>query len=211
MINKLIYRFMCAYDSLWRRFHKVEKIDELISISLEKYTGERRELSDGASIEAGDCLAILHFNRECFGDMQNPSRSALRFRRLLVASLVNLAARMKTDPRLGEVKALYGVTWFPPHGEKVGFIIERLPDSFRNRMRQFYFRLLLKVFFPALAARENNRLQPHAFWLTRQSLYQYFSKESLSDEFRIRKARAQSANAPKPEQGPEPEQATSYS
>jgi hypothetical protein len=192
MINKIIYRVMCAYDSLWRRVHRVEKIDELISISLEKYSGERRDLPDGSSILPGDCLAILHFNRECFAKIQNPARSALRFRRLLVASLVSLSARMKTDERLRNVKALYGVTWFPPHGEKVGFIIERLPDSFRNRMRQFYFRLLLKVFFPALAARENNRLQPHAFWLTRQSLYQYFSEESHSDEFRIRKARAAS-------------------
>src|SRR5690606_25624227 len=130
MINKLIYRFMCAYDSLWRRVHRVEKIDELISISLEKYSGETRDLPDGSSIVKGDCLAILHFNRECFGNMQNPARSALRFRRLLVASLVSLSAQMKTDPHLREVKALYGVTWFPPHGEKVGFIIERLPDSF---------------------------------------------------------------------------------
>lgn len=191
MKGTLFYRFMCRYDQLWRRWHKVEKIDQLISLAFEKYTGERRVMNDGTWIEPGDGLAILHFNRECFTESgtsaREYTRSALRFRKLLIESFTHLAARVNEDENFAQVKAFYGVSWLPPHGEKVGFMIERLPDSLLNRVRKFYFRLLLKTFFPVLAARENNRLQPHAFWLTRRNLINYFSKEKRSDGFRINK------------------------
>lgn len=194
MVNTMFYRAMCYYDQLWRRVHKVEKIDELISLSYEHYAGERRQLNDGTWIETGDQLAILHFNRECFANDDTSTRAsvraALRFRRLLLASFAHLAVRMQTDEKLHKVKALYGVTWFPPHGEKVGFMIERLPDSLRNRLRKLYFRLLLKAFFPALAVRENDRLQPHGFWLTRQQLLNYFPEEPLNDESRVNEVRS---------------------
>lgn len=181
MKGSLFYRFMCWYDQAWRRWHNVEKIDDLVSLSFEKHTGERRAMNDGTWIEPGDCLAILHFNRECFtepaANAREYTRSALRFRKLLIASFSRLALRVNSDENLKRVKALHGVSWLPPHGEKVGFMIERMPDSFLNRVRKFYFRLLLKTFFPLLAARENARLQPHGFWLTRQNLLKYFSKE----------------------------------
>src|SRR5690606_21431920 len=186
MSNGLFYRFMCWYDQRWREWHNVEKIDELISLSLGEHKGERRLMSDGTWIEPGDCLAILHFNRECFIPPGNTPRdyvrSALHFRKLILASFGQLSQRIQTDPRLCDVKALYGVSWLPPHGEKVGFEIERIPDSFLNNVRKLYFRLLLKTFFPVLAARENNRLQPHAYWLTRQNLIRNFSGDTATDE-----------------------------
>jgi len=186
MSKGLFYRFMCWYDQRWREWHKVEKIDELISLSLGEHKGERRLMSDGTWIEPGDCLAILHFNRECFIPPGNTPRdyvrSALHFRKLILASFGQLSQRIQTDPMLRDVKALYGVSWLPPHGEKVGFEIERIPDSLLNNVRKFYFRVLLKTFFPVLAARENNRLQPHAYWLTRQNLIRHFSRDNSSDE-----------------------------
>ncbi|HTF85906.1 YkoP family protein [Cellvibrio sp. ARAG 10.3] len=185
-------RIMTWYDTLWRRLHRVEKIDELLSLSYEVYKGERKAMNDDTWLEPGDALAILHFNHECFNAGNNPreyARGALRFRRLLVKSLNHLASRINNEKKFKDIKALHGVTWIAPHGEKVGFMIERLPTTWGNRMRQFYFRLLLKAFFPTLAARENDRLQPHAFWLTRNNLLNYFSEESHTDEFRNRKAR----------------------
>lgn len=192
MSGSLFYRVMSGYDALWRRLHRVERIDELLSLSYEKYAGERKAMNDGTWLEPGDSLAIIHFNHDCFNTGSSPreyARGALRFRRLLVKSLNHLAALMASEARFQHIKALHGVTWIAPHGEKVGFMIERLPASWLNRMRQFYFRLLLKAFFPTLAARENDRLQPHAFWLTRSHLLNYFSEESRTDEFRNRKTR----------------------
>lgn len=185
MAKTPFYRFMCWYDGLWRRWHNVEKHDDLFSYGLEIYKGEHRQMNDGTWLAPGDQLIILHFNRECFinpgTSARDYVRSALHFRKLILASFGLMAKRLQQDEKLREVKALHGVSWLPPHGEKVGFMIERLPDSPLNAFRKFYFRLLLKTFFPVLAARENQRLQAHAYWLTRQNLFNYFSKEARDE------------------------------
>ncbi len=181
MNSTLFYRFMCWYDAWWRRRHGVEKFDELLSFSFEKYTGERRMMNDGTWVEPGDWLAILHFNRECFmNSPANPKeylRNALRFRKLILSSFGQLALDINTNEKFFMVKAFHGVSWLPPHGEKLGFLIERLPDSMLNRIRTFYFKILLKTFFPHLAVVEKNRIQPHAYWLTRKSLLKNFTPE----------------------------------
>ena len=185
MADSMFYRFMSWYDERWRRKHSVEKIDELISVSYEPYAGERKLMNDGTWIEPGDKLAILHFNRECFSQggtgARDYARSALRFRRLITASLAHISQRMN-DEKFKDVKALHGVSWLPPHGEKLGFMIERLPESWLNRVRKFYFRVLLKAFFPTLAARENNRLHPHAYWMTRNNLSKHLPQELNDDK-----------------------------
>jgi hypothetical protein len=186
MEPSLLQRFMYWYDARWRRKHNVEKIDELISLSFEEYRGDRHPMNDGTWIESGDRLAILHFNRECFDQggtsARDYARSGLRFRKLLMNSFTQLATQMNSDERLRDVKAFHGISWIPPHGEKLGFLIEPVPDSLVNTIRKFYFKILLKAFFPTLAARENNRLQPHAYWLTRQHLFKYFSNSLRANE-----------------------------
>lgn len=186
MSQGLFYRFMCHYDRLWRKLHKVEYINDLVSLSLEPWQGERKAMNDGTWIEPGDCLAILHFNRECFMDPgtspKDYVRAALHFRKLILTSFGELAGLLRSEPRFREVKALHGISWLPPHGEKVGFLIEKVPDSWGNRLRNFYFRVLLKTFFPVLAVRHKNGVQSHAYWLTRQNLFTYFSPEATQND-----------------------------
>lgn len=176
MASGLFYRCMSWYDGWWRRRHKVEKFDELISFSFEKFIGQARVMNDGSRIEQGDLLAILHFNRECFSSASHDyMRNALRFRKQIFSSLSQLAKDVSQHEKLQQVKAFHGISWLPPHGEKFGFLIEPLPDSILTRARRFYFRLLLRAFFPQVAVRESQRLQPHAYWLTRRNLLKYFS------------------------------------
>jgi hypothetical protein len=183
MIRKLFYHGMSWYDAWWRRRHKVEKFDALMSFSIEQYTGDKRIMNDGSWIEPGDFLAILHFNHDCFSAAShNYMRNALRFRKLIFSSLSQLAKDLHHQQKWQKVKALHGISWLPPHGEKFGFLIEPLPDSTLTRMRQFYFRLLLKAFFPQLFERESKRIRPHAYWLTRNNLLKHFSGESAQHE-----------------------------
>lgn len=187
MKNAAFYRFMCWYDAYWRRKHGVERFNDLLSFSFETFSGERRMMNDGTWIEPGDHVAILHFNRECFmNSSANPKhyiRNALRFRKLLMSSFQNLAEQIDQHEQLTNVKVFHGVSWLPPHGEKLGFLIERLPDSALNSIRKFYFGILLRVFFPHVSALENKSIQPHAYWLTRQNLMKYFSTGSLDNEY----------------------------
>jgi hypothetical protein len=183
--SRWFYQLMCWYDGYWRRQHGVEKFDALLSFSFEQYAGKRRLMNDESWVEAGDWLAILHFNRECFiGSSAQPKdnlRNALRFKKQLQLSFSHLAIEIKANQKFGRVKAFHGVSWLPPHGEKLGFLIERLPDSPLNQLRKVYFSLLLKTFFPQLVRAENKPIQPHAFWLTRQNLLKHFATEA-SDE-----------------------------
>lgn len=189
MKTTLFYRIMSWYDGYWRRRNGVEKFDDLLSFSFETFSGERRVMNDGTWIEPGDYLAILHFNRECFiNSSPNPQhylRNALRFRKLLLSSFRRLAKDINENEKFVMVKVFHGVSWLPPHGEKLGFLIERLPDSTLNIVRKVYFKILLKVFFPHVAALEKNRIQPHAYWLTRQNLLKHFATEPLDNEFLI--------------------------
>lgn len=191
MKGSLSYRAMSWYDAYWRRKHGVERFNDLLSFSFEKFSGERRVMNDGTWIEPGDDLAILHFNRECFvnssADPQHYIRNALRFRKLLLSSFRHLASNINEHEKLTRVKVFHGVSWLPPHGEKLGFLIERLPNSALTVVRKFYFTVLLKVFFPHVSALENKRIQPHAYWLTRQNLFKYFSTEHQGDESSVNK------------------------
>ncbi|OBP16049.1 hypothetical protein A5320_01055 [Rheinheimera sp. SA_1] len=185
------YQVMCWYDGYWRRRNGVEKFDELLSFSFEQYAGERRLMNDQSWVEPGDWLAILHFNRECFVSISaNPKdklRNALRFRKQLLLSFSHLAKDLTASEKFGRVKAFHGVSWIPPHGEKLGFLIERLPDSPLSRLRKIYFSILIKTFFPHLVAAEKNRIQPHAYWLTRQSLLNNFAAEA-QDEYQLQQS-----------------------
>lgn len=181
MNSSLFYRLMCWYDAYWRRSHGVERFDELLSFSLEKYAGQPCLMNDGSWINPGDWLAILHFNRECFANSSpNPKdyiRNALRFRKLIISSFAQLANVINKDEKFFKVKAFHGISWLPPHGEKLGFRIERLPDSTLNRVRKFYFRILLKTFFPHVATAEKDHIHSYAYWLTREDLIKHFAWE----------------------------------
>lgn len=189
MKNSLFYRFMCWYDGYWRRKHGVEKFDELLSFSFEKFSGKRRVMNDGSWIEPGDWLIILHFNREFFiGSSANPQhsiRNALRFRKLLLSSLGKLAKHIDENEKFKRVKVLHGISWLPPHGERLGFLIEPKPNSIFSFFQALYFKLLLKVFFPHVAVSGKKPIQPYAYWLTRRNLLKYFSPDSQENELLI--------------------------
>lgn len=181
---KIFHQLLSWYDDYWRRKHSVEKFDDLLSFSFTEYDGKKRLMDDGIWIEPGDCLAIIHFNRDCFSNNTNDpkqnARNALRFRRLIFSSLKHLANEINVNEKFQNIIAFHGVSWLPPHGEKLGFIIEKVPDSAINRIRKFYFNVLLKTFFPHLSIFDGHRIEPHAYWLTRHTLLKNFSTSSSS-------------------------------
>lgn len=176
---KIFYRLLCWYDARWRRMNNVEKFDDLLSFSFIKFSGDPKVMDDETWIEPGDCLAIIHFNRECFvnpsNDLRQNTRNALRFRRLIMSSFRQLARDVCDNEKFRDVKAFHGISWLPPHGEKLGFEIEKVPGSISNYVRKFYFTVLLKTFFPYLALQETHRIEPHAYWLTKQVLLKNFA------------------------------------
>ena len=165
--TSILQRLFRAYDRAWRRRHNVQPFDKVLSLAVEPYRGQPRTLADGTRLEPGDRLGIIHFNHNGFSVDRNRMRAALQFRRDLANSLRQLAKRLDSDPELGTIKALYGESWIPPHGRKVGFIVEPLPKTWRTRLQHRYLRLLLWMQFPHLV-RRNRDTWLHAYWLTRR-------------------------------------------
>lgn len=162
----LLQRLFHAYDRAWRRRHNVRPFDKVLSLAIEPYRGKPRTLADGTRLVPGDPLGVIHFNHDGFSRDGNRVRAALQFRRDLANSLQKLAQRLECDPELGAIKALYGESWIPPHGRKVGFMVEPLPKTWRTRLQHSYVRFLLWMQFPHLAQR-NRDTWLHAYWLTR--------------------------------------------
>lgn len=171
-----------AFDSLYRKWHRLQAIDDFLLIEIRRWRGARQSCDDGTQVAPGDTVAILHFNNGYLRQIHERAARgghppSLAFGIHLIRSLQGLATRFADDPALAEVSAITAVTWFKPHGGSIGFHAEPLPPGFRTTLLRLHFRILLAALFPGLARRENRRLQPHRFWLTRRQLFKMLDEE----------------------------------
>ncbi|MGQ9426674.1 YkoP family protein [Gilvimarinus sp. F26214L] len=176
-MRKALARVFLAFDSCYRLIHRLQPVNEFLFINRAVYRGPRREFADGTTLQPGDPIGIIHFNNRYMsrvqarsGNSQSSKRAAFAFGAALIRSMQALARQVNQSPALGDLKVISGVTWFKAHGEQLGFEIEPLPPGRRQRFLRAHFRLLLTLLFPHLAKRENHRLQPHQFWMTRRQL-----------------------------------------
>ena len=94
--------------------------------------------------------------------------------KLLIGSLVVLAHKSVDDPGYARYPAYCGITWLPPHGEKLGFETEPLPEGDRKKFLMRFFRILVWVIAPAAETRESANLEPIVFWMTRNKLQELY-------------------------------------
>ncbi len=174
----LLNRLFRWIDLAYCRLHGLRPVGPLLYIQPQSYDGPPRRLQDATVIEPGDPVAVLHFNNSGLQQAQqarNSRHGGFVFARLLVSALQSLAEQVRKDPALQQLAGFHGVTWIPPHGARIGFEAQPLPDSWRTRLQGLYFRILLYAFSPATARRVGGRLQPHVFWLSRQQLLEHFA------------------------------------
>jgi hypothetical protein len=165
-------------EALYQRAYKLQPVGPLLYVQEKPYRGPVRRLEGGGSLQPGDPIGIIHFNNTALQRAQRERggpHGGFVFARLLVSALQSLAERVETDPALQRLPAFHGVTWIPPHGRRVGFEAQPLPDTWRNRLLALYFRMLLFAFNPQAARRERGRpLQAHEWWLSREQLQDKF-------------------------------------
>lgn len=164
------------YEAGYHKWHGLVPVDEFLTVKKTLHRGRPRQLRDGTRIEPGDALLTLHFNNRFLARVQrerglrSPRQAVMIFGRAIVRSLRRLHVMLRDDPGYADVVAIQGTTWFRTHGDSIGFESRPLPRSWRKTLLRWHFRLLLKILFPHLAARENGRLEPHEFWLSARQL-----------------------------------------
>jgi hypothetical protein len=157
-----------ACDALYRALFRLRAVGPMLLVGRARYRGAARDFPDGSRLETGDTVGTLHF------DNARIAGAGSGFRRLLRASLEELARLAAQDPVLRQVGVYRGVTWLRPHGRRYGFVAEPLPGGPARRLLQAHFRLLLRAFLPREAG---SAIQPHVFWLTRRQLERHFGGE----------------------------------
>ncbi|RUO28038.1 hypothetical protein CWE12_12480 [Aliidiomarina sedimenti] len=163
--------YLC-YDRAYRRWHKLEPVDDFLQVKKQLYQGEPQVFRDGTQVKAGDAILVLHFNNDFMAQLHQRTkqtssrRVAWFFGKALISSMARLHESLQVQCAQQEIKAITGVTWFKTHGDKVGFESHPLPEGWRRWLLHWHFRLLLLALFPQLQAHQNRQLIPHRFWLT---------------------------------------------
>ncbi|RAJ93292.1 YkoP family protein [Aliidiomarina maris] len=173
---RLLNSSYLQYDRAYRRWHKLEAVDEFLLVKKQRYHGAPQVFRDGTELQSGDTVLALHFNNEYMATLyQNHENASSRrvvwsFGKALIAAMQQLHEDLATKYATDNIKAITGVTWFKTHGDIVGFESEPLPAGWRRDLLHWQFRLLLLALFPQLKAHRNSELMPHQFWLTPSQL-----------------------------------------
>lgn len=176
-LHRILARSFLIYEKAYQVVFRLRPITEFLFINRIVYKGPRRRFADGTVLHPGDAIGVIHFNNRFMSRLQERSgksmsgkRAAFAFGAALIKSMGRLAQQLSTSPDLGDLKVISGTTWFKAHGRHIGFEVEPLPAGRRKQMLRVHFRILLRLLFPHLAKRENHRLEPHRFWMTRKQL-----------------------------------------
>lgn len=174
-VFRLILRVV---DVIYHWRHGSEPVGPMMLVNKTVHDGPDKELADGTLVRHGDIIGAIHFDNRVTSRMASGSSraAALHFLRLLRESLAALAQKAATDPAYSRYPAYVGITWLPPHGAKLGFETEPLPEGDRKRFLMRFFRLLVWVVAPAEETRASAKLEPIAFWMTRKQLLAYHLK-----------------------------------
>jgi hypothetical protein len=137
------------------------------------YRGPGVRLRDGTVVDRGDRLLELHVaNERVQTSLQDGSWSPWRWLDTARRDLEELAERSRTG-KLGDFRALHGVTLLHAGARRLGFEIRPLPPTLQVRLERFYLVGLEAVTHPngiARLERGRRRHWPAEIWLSRQAL-----------------------------------------
>jgi hypothetical protein len=152
-------------------------------VNTTQYRGGARQFPDATTLNPSDPIGELHFNNACIAMLGDGSRqtAGVRFARLFRQSLRELALQAQSARELRDVQVFHGITWFKPHGRKVGFVSEPAQPGLQRRWQAIYFRLLAWGFAPNTKRRKID-FAPRQFWITRGELLRHFGPEASDVE-----------------------------
>jgi hypothetical protein len=175
-LKKLTQHVFGRIERRYWNSHNLVAIGEVLLVGRRQYRGPVLALTDGTVLKPGDIMGELHFNNARLRQLHLNSRSsnpARVFGRLMLTSLHQLAAAVRERPEFADLHIYHGLSWLRPHGTGVGFITDRLPAGIERSCRIIWFRLLIWAFAGDTTGRQRI-LDPHHYWLSRQSLLQTF-------------------------------------
>lgn len=173
------YRWpIAACDRLYRLVHGLDRPGSQVgpAVRLEIRRCRRTiRLADGTPLEPGDRIGVIHLNNERVATLHDEGDSprvvGVRFRRLFVTSLRELARRTEPGASLADVRAFAATTIFHRGLRRLGF--EPARDGSRaGALAVLYQRALLAWLHPAGSTRLGAATydQARRLWISRERL-----------------------------------------
>jgi hypothetical protein len=147
-----VLAFLPVVDRLLRVIYHIRplKTDDggIIRFSLRHYKGPTRVLNDGSEVKTGDTIIELHLNNAWFKRRRNlnlgASQSIREFLGCFAQDLRFLAQQVVNGTFEG-VAALHGNTLLHVAAGRLGFQVEKLPDSLWKKGALFYMTGLMQI------------------------------------------------------------------
>jgi len=178
LLHKLARKILGIIDAWYYRRYRLRTLGPVLYLGRTRYRGPEMRFEDGTVLRDNDPIGRLHFNNASIAALGEGSmqRVGFRFAKLMRESLRALADAANRDPSLSDLRVFQGVTWIPAHGEVVGFVSTPLPRTWKARLLERHFRMLMWVFALAARIRARERAEPRLYWLTRTALTQNVGK-----------------------------------
>lgn len=178
-LRTLTANVLSRVDAWYRRKYRLLPVGSVLLVGVAPYRGATREFPDGTQLLSSDSIGELHFNNARVALLGEGTRQRIgvRFARLFRQSLRELAMQAQTAPQLRNIAVYHGVTWFKPHGHKVGFVSEPVTAGLKRSWQAAYLRLLAWGFAP-MSAERKLEFEPRQFWITRSELIKHFGTEA---------------------------------
>lgn len=183
-VRLLLRGVLRLVDRIYHWRHKSVAVGPLVLVSPATFEGPQKRFNDGTVLQPGDPIGEIHFDNRVSARFvgQTSRTAAISFLGVLRTSLSELAGKAATEAPWREYRAYRGITWMPPRGKSIGFEHEPLPESDYKRYLERYFKLLVWVVASAKETRENAKIEPVAFWMTRDELLSHHLKARTTVE-----------------------------
>jgi hypothetical protein len=155
----------------------------ILVVEIRRNSGHAVILADGSDIKAGDAILELHVNNSWFKQRHKLNLTTARMAREMLVSVAHdlgiLAKELDTGT-FTDVVALHGCTHLGVIAERLGFQVDRLPNSLWKKFAQFYVSGLVEVYGPrrAQAFRTNGPLELKDVWFSKRELLRRYGSTS---------------------------------
>ena len=167
-------------DRLLRSIYHIKplKADSsgIICFDLRRYKGPIRVLNDDSKVRTGDTILELHLNNAWFKRRRKLNLRASQSPREFLgcfAQDLHFLAQQITIGMFGNITALHGSTLLDVAARRLGFQVDKLPDSLWKKGGRFYMAGLMQVYH--LRGDKVSRLREKPWelkevWLSRAAL-----------------------------------------
>lgn len=177
---KFVLLLWPVVDRLLRTIYHIKPLKAdgsgIICFDVRRYKGPSRILNDGSEVRTGDTIIELHLNNTWFKGRRKlnlkASQSPREFLSCFAQDLRFLAQQIISG-MFGNITALHGSTLLDVAARRLGFQVDKLPDSFWKKSGRFYMAGLMHAYHlrgGKVAGLREKSWELKEVWLSRAAL-----------------------------------------